>query len=213
MVFVKNDTVPVDRVNDLVFGFDAARFVFAQHILKRSEPDERPCFVDFRHIAGGNEAPPFEIDVRFQIRFPRVFDGGLERQDKDFFPPHFFGELIGGERFAETHFRVPEEMRRFARFFAGKVFKISGGRFNGGALFGTQQKSFRAFQIDGRTAAFKSCHCRFQFGQSDFIPFAAQMFDKVLFDKPVEIVVEEQSAVVAHGVRFENDFGGLFDRL
>ncbi len=104
-------------------------------------------------------------------------------------------------------------MRRFARFGIGVAGEIGGGRIDGAFLFGTHGEIFRAGAVKGGAAAFKGGHRRFQFGQSDFVPFAAQMFDAVLFDIAVKIVVKKQSAVVAHGVGFKHDFSGLIDRF
>ena len=59
--------------------------------------------------------PPVEVHVGFEIRLPRILDGGLKGNDEH--PPgvELFSQLVRGERLAEAHLRVPEKARYVVR--------------------------------------------------------------------------------------------------
>src|ERR1035437_10234590 len=52
--------------------------------------------------------------MALQIVFPGVLHRWLEGEPQHFEPTHFLGKLIGGKCLAESHFRVPKEMRSLA---------------------------------------------------------------------------------------------------
>ena len=97
-------------MNPFVFGFYTARaFVLPHVILKRPEADKRFFLVRrlISQAAGGDKLPALEINMGFQILFPRGLHRRFEGQHQHFAPPHFLGELIGGKGLAEAHFCVP----------------------------------------------------------------------------------------------------------
>ena len=80
VVFVEDDEVPVHRVQPFVLGLDVARRIAAEQVLKGAEIDDR-LLVDLRRIAAGvarEVLPAVEVHVGFEVRLPRILDGGLE---------------------------------------------------------------------------------------------------------------------------------------
>ena len=114
VVLVEDHEVPVDLVEPFVLGLDVARCVAAEQVLEGAEVDERLLGVDLRRVAAGGTRevlPAVEVDVGFEVRLPRILDGGLEGHHEHALGAELLGELVGGEGLAEAHLRVPEEAR------------------------------------------------------------------------------------------------------
>ena len=71
----------------------------------------------------------------FKIGLPRIFDGGLECQHQHPLCAQLLGKLISGEGLAETHLRVPEEMRNGVGVLLPAGMGIGVGLFDGPHLF------------------------------------------------------------------------------
>ena len=97
-----------------VLGLDVARRVAAEQVLEGTEIDERLPGIDLRRIAAGvarRYCQPSKSTCDFQVRLPRILDGGFEGHHEDALGAELLGELVGGEGLAEAHLRVPEEAR------------------------------------------------------------------------------------------------------
>ena len=114
VVFVEDDQVPLHLVQPFVLGLDVPRVVAAQQVLEGTEIDEWLLGGDLRRIVvgiAGEVLPAIEVHVGFKVRLPRILHGWLEGHNEHSLGPEFPGELIGGEGFAESHLRVPQETR------------------------------------------------------------------------------------------------------
>ena len=116
MIFVKNHTIPIGRMNPFVFGLNTScAFVFAEKVLKRAEANDRLLLVGLfvgSEAAGFNELPTLKIDVAVSDPLPtRSATAGLKVSTSTFFHFIFLASSIGGEGFAEAHFGVPEKVR------------------------------------------------------------------------------------------------------
>jgi len=134
VVFIENDAVPFRVVHPLVLGLDpAGAWVLAQVVLKRPEADDRLLLVGLfeRESAGADELPADEIHVALHVLFPRALHRGLEGQHQNPTPAHALGQLVRGERLAEAHLRVPEEMRRLIVVLSSPALEIHRREFDG----------------------------------------------------------------------------------
>ena len=69
-----------------------------------------------------------------------IFHGGLEGDHEHAPGVELFGELAGGEGFAEAHFGVPQEARDGAPALFPDGVEVVAGLFHGGALLGAHWK-------------------------------------------------------------------------
>jgi hypothetical protein len=114
VVFVEDHQVPVHRVQPFVLGLDVARRIAAEQVLEGAEIDHRLSCGNLRRVAvgvAGEVLPAVEVHVGFEVRLPRILDGGLEGDHQHALGAELLGELVGGEGLAEAHLRVPEEAR------------------------------------------------------------------------------------------------------
>ena len=133
-----------------VLGLDIPHVVVAQQVLERAEIDERLLVGDLRRIAvriAREVLPAVEVSVGFEVRLPGILDGGLERDHEHRLAPSLLGELIGGERLAEAHLRVPQEARDGVHVLLPDRVEIGVGLVHGVALLGAHRRmSGRACQ-------------------------------------------------------------------
>lgn len=121
---------------------EVAGLVAPHEVLERAEEDERSIGIDGCRVAtrlARQILPPVEVDVGLQVSVPRIFDGRLEGHDQDAIrthPPllHALGELIGGERLAESHLRVPEELGDRVRVFGPSTREVLERLLDSGCL-------------------------------------------------------------------------------
>ena len=133
-----------------------------------------------------------------EIFLPRRLDSGLEGQHKHLFQPHSFGQLIGGEGFAEAHFGVPEEFRRTVRRIQLGGTKIGDGLVDGLLLLRAHGKGAGAvLLVEG--VGFHRQHRRFQLIHRAAEPFAAHAGDFPAAEHTMHIVVGKAGAVLPHG--------------
>src|SRR4051812_45465709 len=59
----------------------------------------------------GKVLPTVKVLVVLEISLPCILDGRLEGHHKHAFGTELLGKLVGGERLAEAHLRVPKESR------------------------------------------------------------------------------------------------------
>ena len=87
--------------------------ILAEQVLKRTKEDEGSFFVDVFGVSPGRSRkvlPAVEVDMRFEVGFPSVFDCGFESDHEHALRTHALCELVRGEGLAEAHLRVPEKL-------------------------------------------------------------------------------------------------------
>ena len=77
VVLVEDDEVPAELGEPFASGLEVSGGVAPEQILERAEIDERPVRVGIGGIfavSAGQVLPAVEIDMRFKVGFPGVFD-------------------------------------------------------------------------------------------------------------------------------------------
>ena len=98
-----------------------------EQVLKGAEVDNGPTAVYFCGVEIGvarEVLPSVEVSMRFEVALPCIFDSGLECDDEYAFSTELFGELVGGEGFAEAHLGVPKESRNGVLVFIPDGVKV-----------------------------------------------------------------------------------------
>ena len=209
VIFVENHTIPVDGMYPLVLQLDAARLAASEKILKRPEADDRTVVVgrfvvQFR--IARQELPPFEIDMRAQILFPGTLHGGFEGQDQQPFPSHAACQLVGREGFAETHFAIPEEMRRTVVVGTAGT-EIFAGLLHGCLLLGAHGKMLRALEF-GFAPLPHGAYRRPDLANRTTEPLSLGILHSHSTQHAVYLVVGKRGAVATHGRLLEDNAVG-----
>ena len=84
---------------------------------------------------------------------PGGFNGGLKRKHKDFFEPHRLAQFITRKSLSESHFSVPQKLRRARGVVKLCLLEIRFRHFNGLLLFAPHCKIPGAAALEPRFRA------------------------------------------------------------
>ncbi len=122
---------------------------------------------------------------------------GLNVSTSTFFQPIRLGQLIGGKRLAEPHFRVPQKVRRMARLFGAGLGEVVRRHFHRLGLLGAQGETQRAV-FDVRLALADGDNCRLHLLHGTLEPFVRGVLDAAWPQMPVNIAIGEAGPVGPH---------------
>ena len=211
MVLVEGHEVPVLEVDPLVAGLDAAGLaVHAQEVLEAAEAHDgaRRVALLVGPPVAGDELPALEVDMALQVLLPGGLDGGLEGEDEHAPHAHALGELVGGERLAEAHLGVPQELGLVVAAGLEAALEVGLRLLHGGTLLGAHLEVLGTLalvvgpiaDLEPRVAHVVGCAA---------VPLAADVLESVALQAPVDVVVHERGAVGSHGALGEDDLVGL----
>ncbi len=199
VIFVKDDQIPVGSMHPFIARLDASSGpIDPKKILKRTEADNRLRFIGFfksKLSIAGNELPVFEIEMRSKVLLPCTENCRLERQYEDTLHAHFFGKLIRGKSFTETHLAVPEEFG--SPPLCGYALKVGGGLIHGGLLFRTHAKIQCSAGHAPHTMPSRQ-HCGFNVFYVAAEPFPPYAGKSSFFKDTMNILVRKSRAIAPH---------------
>ena len=210
MVLIEDDAVPIEAVNPLVLGLDAAGgSILAQVILERAEVDKRPRLVRLliAQPVAAEKLPTGEVGMVFQIGLPRGLHGRFEGQNQHAPPAHALGQLVGGKGLAEAHLGVPQEVGRLVRLLLVEGLKVFGRLGHRLGLLRPHDEVERAI-LGLRSSLAQGQHRRPHLGHVALEPLPVGIADAPLPQLGMHVAVGEGRAVVAHGRLLQHDAVG-----
>ncbi len=149
----------------------------------------------------------------FEVRLPRILDGGLEGHHEHALGAELLGELVRGEGLAEAHLRVPEEARDGVHVLLPDGVEVGVRLVHGLGLLAAHREGLvmRAGEpLAGAQFGEHGLHVRDRAAH----PLQFGVLEALLDERRAHLVVGEDRAVVALGglVEFDRvvlDGGGL----
>ena len=154
----------------------------------------------------GNKLPALEVEMRRKVLLPCTENCRLERQYEDTLHAHFFGKLIRGKGFTETHLAVPEKFGSSP--LCGYALKVGGGLIHGGLLFWTHTEIQRSAGHTPHTMPDRQ-HSGFDVFHTTPKPLSPNANKSRFFKETMNILVRKSRAIAPHCGLFEFDAIGL----